>query len=110
LINRYPTFARDIEHRGFDLVVMDGFLSRRTVYKVKEILESPKLREKMVNTNYEVASRYYSYGVLRNQLNSMMNEFFHGPEQYLSHTSLDSPNIIYLETKKEPPPTHQKAL
>ena len=110
LINRYPTFARDIEPRGFDLVVMDGFLSKRTVYKVKEILESPKLREKMVNTNYEVASRYYSYGVLRNQLSAMMNEFFHGPEQYLSHTPLDSPNIIYLETKKEPPPTHQKAL
>ena len=99
LINRYPTFARDIEPKGFDLVVMDGFLSKNTVYKVREILESPKRREQMVNTNYEVASRHYSYAVLRNHLGAMMNDFFEGSEEQLSNTSLDPQNVIYLKSK-----------
>ncbi|NNL75631.1 MAG: glycosyltransferase family 4 protein, partial [Desulfobacterales bacterium] len=71
LINRYATFVQDIEPKGFDLIVMDGYLTRKTVSKVKEVLESPDRRAKMVNTNYDVASRHYSYAVLRRWLNIM---------------------------------------
>ena len=76
LINRYSTFVRDIEPLGFDLVVMDGFLSKQTVQNVVEILGSAKRRKKMVKSNYEVASRHYSYQVLRNQLSSILQSFF----------------------------------
>ncbi len=76
LINRYSTFVRDIEPQGFDLAVMDGFLSRKTVQRVKEIMDSPEQREKMVTYNYEVAARHYSYSVLRTRLSAIMNYFF----------------------------------
>jgi glycosyltransferase involved in cell wall biosynthesis len=76
LINRYATFVQDIEPKGFDLIVMDGYLTQKTVLKVKEVLESPDRREKMVNTNYEIASRHYSYAVLRRWLNIMLTNFF----------------------------------
>ncbi len=76
LINRYDTFIRDIEPHGFDLVVMDGFLNKRTVHQVKEILESPERRDQMVNHNYELAARHYSYSVLRKYLNSITINFF----------------------------------
>ena len=76
LINRYAIFVRDIEPKGFDLIVMDGFLNRQTVAKVKEILQSPQRREEMVNTNFDIASRHYSYGVLRRWLNTLMINFF----------------------------------
>ena len=76
LINRYATFVQDIEPKGFDLIVMDGYLTQKTVLKVKEVLESPDRRAKMVNTNYEVASRHYSYAVLRRWLNIMLTNFF----------------------------------
>ena len=76
LINRYATFVQDIEPKGFDLIVMDGYLTRKTVLKVKEVLESPDRRAKMVDTNYEVASRHYSYAVLRRWLNIMLTNFF----------------------------------
>ena len=76
LINRYSTFIRDIEPQGFDLAVMDGFLSRKTVQCVKEIMDSPEKREKMVTYNYEVAARHYSYSVLRTRLSAIMNYFF----------------------------------
>jgi len=76
LINRYATFVRDIEPKGFDLVEMDGYLNHQTVKKVKEILESPQRCQKMVNLNYDVASRHYSYAVLRRWLNIILTNFF----------------------------------
>jgi glycosyltransferase involved in cell wall biosynthesis len=76
LINRYSIFVRDIEPKEFDLVVMDGFLTNKTVKKVKEVLESPERREKMVSTNYETAARYYSFAVLRRWLNILITNFF----------------------------------
>jgi mannosylglucosylglycerate synthase len=76
LINRYDTFVRDIEPLGFDLAVMDGFLTRKTVQKVKEILESPEKREKLVNKNYEIAAHHYSYNELEKRLNAIMMNCF----------------------------------
>lgn len=76
LINRYEIFVRDIEPLGFDLVLMDGYLSRETIQQVRETLDSPKRRERMVNTNYEIATRHYAYGVLRNRLNGLLSSLF----------------------------------
>jgi glycosyltransferase involved in cell wall biosynthesis len=76
LINRYATFVRDIEPLGFDLVVMDGFLTKLTVHRIREILKSRKRKEEMVNSNYEIAKQHYSYAVLRDQLNPILRLFF----------------------------------
>ena len=76
LINRYATFVRDIEPKGFDLVVMDGFLTKKNVQAVEEILESPERRKAMVEHNYEIAKRYYSFRVLRRCLNTLIMNFF----------------------------------
>ncbi|MGD9224430.1 MAG: glycosyltransferase family 4 protein, partial [Desulfobacteraceae bacterium] len=76
LINRYSIFIRDIEPKGFDLVVMDGYLTKKTIQKVHEILESDELREKIVNYNYEIAKNHFSYAVLRKRLSYLMNVFF----------------------------------
>ena len=76
LINRYATFVRDIEPLGFDLAVMDGYLSKIAVQNVIEILESPNRKKKMVNNNYQIAKRHYSYSVLRSQLTAIIKAFF----------------------------------
>ena len=76
LINRYSIFVRDIEPKGFDLVTMDGYLDRKTVDKVREVLLSPQRLSKMVATNYAIAARYYSYATLRRWLNSILITFF----------------------------------
>ena len=103
LVNRYSTFIRDIEPRGFDLVIMDGFLSKNTVQKARKILESRERRQKMVNNNYEVAWRYYSYSVLRNRFSIIMNDFFAEPEQQkLSNKLSDQQRVIYLNNDQIP--------
>lgn len=102
LVNRYATFIRDIEPKGFELIVMDGFLTKNTVHKTKEIIESPELKEKMVNTNYEVASRHYSYSVLSDQLNTIIKGFSFGLEQPISKKLSDSQHVIYLKRGSSP--------
>ncbi len=76
LINRYATFIRDIEPKGFNLVVMDGFLTKKNVQQVREVLNSPQTKEKMVNHNYETAKRHYSYALLRRWLSAILINFF----------------------------------
>jgi len=78
LINRYAIFVKDIEPKGFDLVVMDGFLTRKNVQKVREILENPALREQMTTHNYAVAARHFSYATLQRHLHNLMANFFGG--------------------------------
>jgi mannosylglucosylglycerate synthase len=78
LINRYAIFVRDIEPKGFDLIVMDGYLTKRNVRNVRDVLENPELRERMTDLNYAVAARHYSYGTLQRQLINLMANFFGG--------------------------------
>ncbi len=76
LINRYSTFIRDIEPLGFDLVVMDQYLTQKTCQQAKEVLEIPERRKKMVDNNYDIAIRHYSYAVLWKNLNYILIKFF----------------------------------
>ncbi len=94
LINRYTTFVRDIEPLGFDLLVMDGYLTKKTVKDVRNVLNSPFRKEKMVATNYEIANRYYSYSVLGKKLGAIMLQFF-GDATFEN-------NFILRETELQP--------
>jgi len=76
LINRYSTFIRDIEPLGFDFAIMDGFLSRKTIEQVREMLESPARLEAVVNLNYDIANHYFSYSLLRDQINAVLKHLF----------------------------------
>ncbi len=76
LINRYAIFVRDIEPKGFDLIVMDGFVSYNILVQVREVMKDPERRRQMVEKNYAVASRHYSYQVLRRRLKNLLEIFF----------------------------------
>ena len=65
LINRYSIFIRDIEPLGFDFLTMDGFVTPSQTQEVNEILTNSKKRKKMVDHNYQVAKKFYSYSVVR---------------------------------------------
>jgi len=80
MINRYAIFVRDIEPLGFDIVSMDGFLTKKTIQRVKEVLKSSERKEKMVNHNYKIAARHYSYSVLQKRLDFIMINFFGEPQ------------------------------
>jgi mannosylglucosylglycerate synthase len=72
IVNRYAIFGRDIEPKGFNCPVMDGFLTPETVAHVRRILEDAAYQKQMVEHNYRVAVRYYSYAELRRCLRSLI--------------------------------------
>ena len=99
MINRYATFVRDIEPLGFDLAVMDGYLSKGTVSDVAELLKPSRRRKTMVETNYRIAARHYSYSVLRKQLTSTLGMFFGDSVDHLmtSASSLENDGYLYID-------------
>ncbi len=106
LVNRYPVFVRDIEPLGFDLATMDGFLTGETVQQVKTLIESPQRRKEMVEHNYKVATRHFSYTVLRQNLDVLMANLLGNTVAPLL-TNPESDDTECLLTPMQPQPVTQ---
>ncbi|MCF7848504.1 MAG: glycosyltransferase family 4 protein [Kiritimatiellales bacterium] len=72
LINRYSIFARDIEPKGFRVPLMDGYLTRQVVDDVRRLLGDEAYRRSAVEHNYAVATKFFSYSVLRRSLRTLI--------------------------------------
>ncbi len=72
LINRYSIFARDIEPKGFRVPLMDGYLTKQVIDDVRRLLQDENYRRATVEHNYVVATRFYSYAVLRRSLRTLI--------------------------------------
>ena len=73
LINRYSIFTRDIEPKGFRVPVMNGFVTQPLVDEIKKILEDDNFRMAMVDHNFDIAKRFYSYASLRRSLRTLIS-------------------------------------
>ena len=76
LVNRYSIYVRDIEPKGFRVLSMNGFLSSKVVEAVRRVLEDADYRQEMVNHNFEIARRYYSYNVLEGRLGHLLSNIY----------------------------------
>ncbi len=76
LVNRYKIFKDEIEPKGFDLVKMDGHLTREVVADIKNIIDDRPRREKMVTKNFQIATKHYSFAFLRKQFASLISNLF----------------------------------
>ena len=72
VVNRYSVFVRDIEPKGFHIPAIDGLIHRNVVEEVRKIFNDPVYRHQMVDHNYEIAKKYYSYRVLRYGLQTLI--------------------------------------
>jgi len=72
VVNKYSIYTFDIEPKGFLTVEIDGYVTEDAVSKAREVLENQELRQKMVETNYEIAIRFYSYSVLQQKLKNLI--------------------------------------
>ena len=75
LVNRYGNFSRDIEPKGFKVPIIEGYLTKEIVEEVRHILEDPVYRGEMVEHNYQVAMRHYSFALLRRSLRTLITNF-----------------------------------
>jgi len=76
VVNNYSIFSFDIKPKGFQVIEFDGFITDHTVDRVAELLEHPEQVEQMVEHNFQLGRRYYSYTVLARHLSVLLDEFF----------------------------------
>jgi len=72
VVNNYSIYSMDIKPKGFSVIEFDGFVSEEQIHLTQQVLKDPELRERMANVNYEIATRCYSYAVLRQKLKPLI--------------------------------------
>ncbi len=75
LVNRYSIFIADIEPKGFEVITMNGFLTRHVLEKVRRVITDEEHRKEMVERNYELGKKFFSYSVLRRKLRGLITSF-----------------------------------
>ena len=70
--NRYSIYRTDIEPCGLRPILFDGFLTEETVEEVRRVLTDPDYRKELVEHNYQVASRFFGYHVVRDELQLLL--------------------------------------
>lgn len=75
LVNRYSIFQTDIEPVGFDVAIMDTYITDETVTKVWNYILDSEVRTKAVEKNYQLAATYFSIPVLERKIKSILLNF-----------------------------------
>jgi glycosyltransferase involved in cell wall biosynthesis len=75
VISTYEIFKTDILPKGFKVIGFDDFIEQETVAAASAILSDTTLAEEMVEHNYKLGQRYYSYKTLENNLTVILDQF-----------------------------------
>ena len=71
LVNRYEVFKADIEPLGFKTVSINGKITNDSVRQVKKILKNKKLKDSMVEENFEIARKHFSFESTQEKLSKL---------------------------------------
>ncbi|MBT3312463.1 MAG: glycosyltransferase family 4 protein [Desulfobacterales bacterium] len=74
VVNNYSIYSMDIKPKGFSVVEIDGYVTEEAVQLTKKVLSNTEYREKMIEHNYKIATRYFSYAVLREKLKILIDD------------------------------------
>lgn len=75
VINNYEIFKTDIQPKGFHVIGFNDYISPDTVRQAREVLEDPEQAAAMVEHNFKLGKRYYSYQALEEHLSSFLSTF-----------------------------------
>jgi glycosyltransferase involved in cell wall biosynthesis len=74
VVNAYSIYTKDIKPKGFSVIEIDGYVTSQAVEKAGQILDNPDLCQAMVDHNYELGEKFFSYAVLHQGLRNFMRE------------------------------------
>lgn len=72
VVNTYPIFEMDIKPKGFSVIEINGYVTDRAVRETERLLADANLRAEIVEKNFEIAKKYYSYAVLEEKLKTLI--------------------------------------
>jgi glycosyltransferase involved in cell wall biosynthesis len=76
VVNNYSIFDVDIKPKGFRVIEFDGYITDITVEHTRRVLADRQLAEEMAETNYRLAMRHYSFGMLDRRLQTLLADCF----------------------------------
>ncbi|MFW5695731.1 MAG: glycosyltransferase [Alkalispirochaeta sp.] len=76
VVNNYSIYSHDIKPLGFRVVEMDDFVSDETVRSTQELLDNPSLVDEMVQANFALGLKYFSYRNLEEKLWHIVRSFY----------------------------------
>ena len=76
VVNDYSVYSTDIRPKGFQTIEINGYVTDDAVEHARKVLHSPDLAQQMAAHNYELAKRFFSYNVLRQNLRTLLVDFF----------------------------------
>jgi glycosyltransferase involved in cell wall biosynthesis len=74
MLSIYEIFKTDIQPKGFKVIGFEDFITDSCVERAREALTNQDLVTEMVEHNYELGRRHYSYRVLENRLVVLVNQ------------------------------------
>ena len=72
VVNTYSIYLKDIKPKGFKVIEIDGYVTDQAVEQTKQVLDNPQVCQEMVDHDYELAKKYFSYSVLHQGLRQYM--------------------------------------
>lgn len=76
VVNNYTIYATDIRPKGFRVIEFDDYVTDETVEMTRRVLADKELELEMCQYNYTLAERHFSYAVLRNKLQMLLDNAF----------------------------------
>lgn len=74
IITPYPVFKADIAPLGFETITMPHKVTKKVVNEVKEQIDNPKMRQKMVEENFKLGKKYFDYEVVEKKLKKIFKQ------------------------------------
>jgi len=74
IVNRYSIFIADIEPKNFDVITFNGFVTEETVRNALNLLKDNEKLKHMVEKNYNLGKRFFSYEVLEFHLLDLIKD------------------------------------
>ena len=74
VMSSYEIFRTDIQPKGFRVIEFEDFITEETVEKAQRVLEDQNLAAEMVDHNYELGRRHYSFRMLERRLTLLMQD------------------------------------
>ncbi len=68
VVNAYAIYLKDIKPKGFDVIELNGYVTPAAVEETRRVLSDPERRRQMVDHNYELGRRYFSYSYLKRRI------------------------------------------
>ncbi len=77
VMSHYEIWFTDIEPQGFRSIGFDDFIDDQTVTQARRALSDPEFTRSMVEHNFALGKRHYSYRILEEKLRLLMAAYRH---------------------------------